>query len=172
MASYAEDDRLVVVGTVAGLYGVKGWVRIRSFTDPPGNIVDYQPWVFDDHGQRKHRRVEQARTHGSGLVARLEGISDREIARELIGADIRVSRDQFPEANRQEFYWSDLIGMQVRNAQGVMFGTVDHLLSTGANDVLVIVGERKRLVPFLMPGTVRSVDLASRVIEVDWDADF
>jgi 16S rRNA processing protein RimM len=172
MASGGADERLVVVGKIAGLYGVKGWVRVRSFTEPASNLIDYQPWHIGQGGKSSARRVEQARTHGAGLVARLEGIADREAARELIGAEISVARSRFPDASGHEYYWADLVGMQVKNTQGVVLGLVDHLISTGGNDVLVVKGERRRMVPFVMSETVRRVDLADRVIEVDWDADF
>lgn len=172
MTNGPEDERLVVVGSIAGVYGVKGWIRIRSYTEPARNIVDYQPWHIDGLGGSKPCRVEEARPHGAGLVARLAGITDRESARALIGAEISVPRSRFPGAGGREYYWADLEGMEVRNSQGVVLGVVDHLLSTGANDVLVVAGERRHLVPFVMPGTVRRVDGEARVIEVDWDADF
>jgi 16S rRNA processing protein RimM len=172
MVSGSDGERLIVVGEIAGLYGVKGWVRVRSFTDPVGNIMNYQPWHIDHGGVTGPRRVEQVRQHGAGVVARLAGLEDRESARALIGAEILVLRSQFPAAVQQEYYWADLVGMQVKNAQGLELGVVVQVMSTGANDVLVLKGERRRLVPFIVPDTVRRVDLRDRVIEVNWDADF
>jgi 16S rRNA processing protein RimM len=169
MADPAE--RTVIVGQVAGVFGVKGWVRVRSYTDPPGNILAYGPWLLGEHGESECRVVDGA-VHGRGVIARLEGIDDRDVARKLIGATIRVPRERFERTQPQQYYWSDLLGLQVVNENGVALGRVQNLLETGANDVLVVMGERRRLVPFV-PGTVvKEVDLAGGSIKVAWDEDF
>ena len=163
--------RRVVVGRIAGMFGVRGWVRVRSYTDTPENILKYGPWLVGDAAE-KETEVIEGRAHGRGIVARLAGIDDRDMARELIGRTIRVPRDRFQKPGRNMYYWSDLIGLQVRNQDGTALGLVDDLLATGANDVLVIRGDRRRLVPFVMDEVVLSVDMDKGVINVAWDPDF
>ena len=162
--------RQIVVGRIAGVFGVRGWVRVRSFTDPPGNILRYGPWCVGDTIHKDYR-VTDGSVHGRGVIAHLEGVDDRDVARALIGASIRVPRAQFDAPAPGEFYWSDLIGLQVMNLEGIVLGRVSELLETGANDVLVVQDDRRRLVPFV-PAVVRSVDLATGLISVDWDPDF
>lgn len=160
--------RLLVLGRIAGLYGVRGWVRVFSETDPRDNILRYSPWCL---GDARHE-VAEGRVHGKGLVARLVGCDDRDQAALLVGQPIAIRRDQLPPPRPDEFYWADLEGLEVRTRDGVDLGTVDHLFATGANDVLVVRGERERLVPFIWGQVVEDVDFAAGVLRVDWDPDF
>lgn len=163
-------DELVVVGRVAGVFGVKGWVRVFSYTDPPDNILKYRHWRLEAGAPPVS--VKSGAAHGRGVIAHLEGVDDRDVARALIGREIRVGRGQFRPAGRDQYYWSDLMGLAVIDARGVNLGAVVDLMATGANDVLVVEGERRRLVPFVTGTVIRAVDLDARRIEVDWDADF
>ena len=165
-------QRLIPVGRISGVYGVRGWVRIFSWTRPRDNIVSYQPWYLKQGDSWTEVRLAEGRGHGKGVVARLEGCTDREAAHKLIGAEIAVSREQMPDTGPDEYYWHDLQGLQVINLQDELLGRVDHLLETGANDVLVVSGERERLIPFVTGQTVQDVDLDAGVIRVDWDKDF
>jgi len=169
MAESAE--RTVVVGRISGVFGVRGWLRIFSFTDPPEGILTYSPWLVGDSGAQSFRVVEGA-GHGRGVIAHLDGIDDRDVARALVGATIRVPRARFGRTRPGEYYWSDLVGLQVVNDDGAVLGRVVELLATGANDVLVVQGERRRLLPFLPGQVVTSVDLTAAVIRVVWDEDF
>lgn len=169
MASRNED--LIEIGHVLGVHGLRGQLRVYSLTDPRENIVRYSPWVLEHRGQRHELKVSGSRV-GKHVVAQLEGVTDRSQAEEWIGARIHIRRDQLPQLPGGEYYWSQLVGLEVSNLQDVVFGCVDHLIETGANDVLVVKGDRERLVPWL-PGTViREVDLKQGRIRVDWDADF
>jgi len=116
--------------------------------------------------------VLQGRPHGKGLVVQLAGCDDRDAAALLTGSDIGIYREQLPAAADDEYYWSDLLGMQVTTTGGAVLGVVDHLIETGANDVLVIRREREHLVPFITGQVIKSVDLEAREIRVDWDPDF
>jgi 16S rRNA processing protein RimM len=116
--------------------------------------------------------VAEGRIHGKGLVARVAGCDDRDQAAALVGLEIAVTRDRLPPPKADEFYWIDLEGLEVRTLEGTSLGVVDHLFSTGVNDVLAVVGERERLLPFAWDSVVRSVDFERRLIEVDWDPDF
>jgi len=166
------DENLVVVGRVAGLFGVKGWFKVFSYTEPRKNILDYRPWHLERAGVVEQAGPVTGQIQGKGLVAHLAGIEDRDAAAGLIGANILVNRDLFAQTERDEYYWRDLAGMQVVNVEGVSLGVVESLLETGANDVLVLQGERRRLIPFVVDDVVKRVDLDTAKIIVDWDPEF
>lgn len=165
-------ERRIVVGKITGVYGVRGWVKIRSFTDPEENILAYAPWRLDSAQSGPEFRVRDARMHGAGLVAQLEGVADRDQAAALVGRHISVPRSRLPELGEGEYYQTDLLGMQVVNREGLDFGRVEQIMETGANDVLVVSGDRERLIPFTVGQAVCEVNLAEKRILVDWDADF
>jgi len=161
------------VGQVSGVFGVKGWVKVYSFTDPRENILQYSPWILQKNSQIQEVKLLGGRRQGSLVVAELQGINDRDLAAELMGADILIRKQQLPKASDGEYYWADLIGLEVRNQEGCKLGKVDHLLETGANDVLVVVdGDVERLIPFLQQSTILKIDLDDGLIIVDWDPDF
>ena len=162
--------RMLVLGRISGLYGVRGWVKVFSETEPRDNILAYNPWYLGE--ARSPRELAGGRRHGKGLVARLEGCEDRGQAATLIGLEIAVRRNQLPPPSADEFYWVDLEGMKVENLDGAPLGRVDHLFATAANDVLVVRGDRERLLPFVWDQVIRDVDLARGRIQVDWDLDF
>nr|WP_036275859.1 ribosome maturation factor RimM [Methylomonas sp. 11b] len=164
---------LLNVGQVSGVFGVKGWVKVYSFTDPRENILQYSPWILQKNSQIQEVKLLGGRRQGSLVVAELQGINDRDLAAELMGADILIRKQQLPKASDGEYYWADLIGLEVRNQEGCKLGKVDHLLETGANDVLVVVdGDVERLIPFLQQSTILKIDLDDGLIIVDWDPDF
>jgi len=160
------------VGRVAGVYGVRGWIRVESWTEPRTNLLDYDPWLLSGRDGAREWRLLDGRAHGRGLVAKLAGVDDPEAAHRLLGSEIRVRREALPDAGEGTWYWADLVGLQVRNLAGEDLGRVTEMLDTGANDVMVLAAERRRLVPFLPGRVVKSVDLAGGIIRVDWDATF
>lgn len=162
----------VVIGQIVGVYGVKGWVKVRSFTDPAENVLSYQPW-YVRHADRSMRcDVIDARVGDKVIVAQLSGFNVREEALEWVGAEIVVDRSMLPAPGPGEYYWADLIGLRVATADGVELGVIERMLETGANDVLVIRGDRERLVPFIYGQVVKDVDLAAGRMTVDWDPEF
>lgn len=165
-------EGFVVVGKISGVFGVRGWVKVYSYTDPPENLLDYTPWYFARADAPQVRKVVEGRVHGQGLVARLENCNDRDAAALLVNTQILVRREQLPQPEPGEFYWADLAGLRVVTTGGVELGQVDHLFETGSNDVLVVRGERERLIPYRRDEVVKSVDLGARLIVVDWDPDF
>lgn len=168
----ANDD-YISAGEISGVFGVKGGVKVFSFTQPRENILRYSPWLLQKNNQIKELKVVGGQRQGHLVVAELEGISDRDQAFALIGWTISIKREQLPKPKADEYYWVDLVGLEVETNLGVKLGKVDHLLETGANDVLVVVdGEVERLIPFLQPQTVLKVDLANQLLVVDWDPDF
>jgi 16S rRNA processing protein RimM len=160
----------VVLGRIAGVYGVRGWVKVFSETDPREAVLKYTPWLLGP--DLKPYTVIEGRRHGKGVVARLAGCDDRDQAATLVDQEIAVDRAQLPPPSPDELYWTDLEGLKVWNRDGIYLGVVHHLFSTGVNDVLVVSGERERLLPFAWGDVVRSVDLDLGRIEVDWDPDF
>ena len=164
-------DELVVMGRVAVPYGVHGWVKIQTFTEAVDSLLDYPVWWIGAQDTWRECKVEEGKVHTNILVARLEGCTDRDLALALKGKQIAVPRSELPEPEEDEYYWSDLIGLEVRNLQQVEFGQVEDVFATGANDVLAVRGDRERLIPFVEQ-VVKEVDLARRHILVDWDADF
>lgn len=169
----AADARLLIVGKVTGVYGVRGWVRVFSDTAPRERILEYSDWRLNLQGQWRPLEVVEARAHGKGVVVRFAGFDDRDQARALLGAEIAIAREQLPPPAPGEYYWADLEGLQVVTVEGQPLGRVDHLFETGANDVLVVKDqERERLIPFVLEQVVRRVDLPAGVLEVDWDPDF
>ena len=161
----------VIVGRIVGLFGVRGWVKVHSYTDPRQALLDYRDWLLGREGAWQRIELVEGRQHGKGIVARLQRIEDRDAAAELIGSDIGVDRDTLPEAEEGRYYWADLEGLTVLHKDGTELGKVAYLMATGANDVLVVDGAVERLIPFV-PGTViLDVDLAHGVIRVDWEWD-
>jgi 16S rRNA processing protein RimM len=166
------SQRRVVLGQVGGVYGIRGWVKLWSFTDPVENLLDYRELELGRGGEWTVVRIVEARRQGEALVARFDGCTDRDQAAVLVGAELAVSRDRFPEPAEGEYYWADLVGLEVVTTGGEVLGRVDRMMATGANDVMVVEGERERLLPFLPGRYVLEVDLAGGRIVVDWDPDF
>lgn len=164
--------RQIIAGEVAGAFGVRGWVKVHSYTEPPDNIVDYSPWLIGNEAARQEFKVVSGRRHGSLMVVHLEGVDTRDQALQLSGLHIFVDRSRFEPAKPGEYYWADLIGLEVRTISGISLGTVADMMETGANDVMVVQGERERLIPFVVGEFVKSVDLNQGVLIVDWDPDF
>ncbi|MCQ8106126.1 ribosome maturation factor RimM [Methylomonas sp. SURF-2] len=160
-------------GEISGVFGVKGLVKVFSFTEPRENILRYSPWILRKNNQTKEIKVTGGQRQGNTVVAELEGIADRDAALALMGWEILISKQQLPKPRPGEYYWADLIGLTVKTQEGVYLGVVDHLLETGANDVLVVIdGETERLIPFVQQHTVLSIDLDTGLMVVDWDPDF
>ena len=172
MAVDSLKDDVLVMGRIASPYGVKGWVRINTFTADPGNLLDYSPWYVQQRGQWQVIEVLAGRQHGKGLVVHLKSCNDRDAAAALTGTDIGIYRSQLPAAAADEYYLSYLVGLKVITTCDRVMGVVDHLFETGANDVMVVKGEQECLVPYIPGQVVESVDLENSMIRVDWDPDF
>ena len=156
------------MGRVAGSYGVRGLIRVRPYSAEPEALAAHRKWRIgaEDYG------VEETKVHSGALLARLAGIGTREQALRLKGKPISVPRAALPEPEAGRYYWADLVGLEVVNAQGSVLGVVQGLFSNGAHDVMELHGDRStRLVPFL-PAVVKKVDLEGRRIEVEWGAEW
>ena len=183
----------VILGRITGVYGVKGWVKVFSYTDPMEAIVDYSPWLIraenrNPGGENRAAwtkvKLKAGKRHAKTVVAKLENCNDRDAAMAYIGTEIAIEQQQLEElTEKNEYYWRDLIGLRVINQQDVELGVVKNLMETGANDVLVVVSETdsedgakkktiERLIPWTWNNAIISVDLERKVIEVDWEPDF
>lgn len=155
------------------MHGVRGELKLESFTEPRMQIFRYQPWLLRSAAGEKRVDGCIGRAQGKGMVVELPDIADRDAAVSLTGAEIWVARSALPAAKPGEYYWSDLEDLEVVTLEGVSLGKVSHMVATGANDVLVVKDEkRERLIPFLIDRFVMKVDFESGRISVDWDPDF
>ena len=165
--------RRILMGRIHGAFGVRGEIKLESFSDPPEALFRYRPWTLRcAQGVERELEGARGRSTAKGVVMQLPGVEDRDAAESLRGSEIFVPRSALPPARPGQYYWVDLEGLRVENTQGVDFGVVSHLFSTGANDVLVARGERERMIPFLEPDYIVSVDFDAGRVVVDWDADF
>ncbi|MBD1553658.1 ribosome maturation factor RimM [Pseudomonas typographi] len=176
-ATPAPADDLIVIGKIVSVHGVRGEVKVYSFTDPIDNLLHYPHWTLRHEGDVKQVVLMQGRLQNKVLVAKLNGLDDREQARLLAGYEICIARSLLPALTHGDYYWYQLEGLKVINSPGELLGKVDHLLETGANDVMVVkpcagsLDDRERLLPYT-DGCVLDIDLAAGEMRVEWDAGF
>jgi len=166
-----HEDETIRVGHIIGAQGLKGWIKVFSDTSPRENILSYSPWQIET-GDRLQTIEISGRLQGKNVLAKLDGVENREQANELTGSKIFIFADQLPKLGENEYYWSDLIGLEVESLQAEPLGTIEMMMETGANDVMVLRGDRERLIPFVMNDVVRKIDLTNKSIVVDWKPDY
>ncbi len=167
-----SGDNRIVLGRITGPFGVRGWVKIESYTEPPEQILAFPVWRAElPGGGHRDLRHFEGRRHGKGLVARLAGIEDRDQAMDLARRELWIERRELPALPDGEYYQADLVGLEVVNLEGRVLGRVDHFLETGANTVMVVIGEREHWLP-MVPRHVPKIDLGGGRVTVDWDPDF
>lgn len=173
----ASTDNWLVLGKIVSVHGIRGEVKVFSYTDPPSNLLEYRYWTLYRADEVRQVEMARGRVQGNVLVVKLKGLNDRDLACTYIDFEIRIPKHELPELPKGEYYWYQLEGLKVFNQAGLLFGRVDHLLETGANDVLVVqpcegsVDDRERLLPYI-DQCVRHIDLDAGQMQVDWDADF
>lgn len=167
-----DGEPAVALGQVSGIYGVRGWVKVFSYTRPRENILKYRNWYLKIDGAWKLHNITEGHLSGQAVVVKLAGLDDRDLARKFIGVDIAILRSALPKPADGEYYWADLEGLDVVTVEGVSLGQVDHLMNTGANDILVVRGDQERLIPYARGHVVKEVDMVARRITVDWPTDF
>ncbi|CAK1743597.1 16S rRNA processing protein RimM [Vibrio crassostreae] len=175
----SEQNNRIVMGKLGSTYGIRGWLKVFSYTDNAESIFDYSPWYLNQKGKWVEYKVESWKRHGQGYVCKLAGLDVREDAQLMTNFEIAIDPASLPELSEDEFYWRELFGMQVFTTKGYDLGKVTDLLETGSNDVLVIkanlkdaFGQKERLVPYLEEQVIKKVDREARRIEVDWDPGF
>ena len=164
-------DDLICVGHILGAQGIKGWVRVFSNTSPRENIVKYSPWLIEQGSELVEASVD-GRLQGKNVLARIDKVVDRNQAEALTGCRILIDPSVLPRLQDGEYYWSDLIGLNVETMQGEPLGVVSSMLETGADDVMVLAGERERLIPFVIDEIVQEVNLDEQRLVVDWRPDY
>lgn len=173
--SSSNKDNFIVVGKIATAFGVKGWVKVISFTQPTENLMTLVPWYLKTHQTWQPLKIEECKPHSDTLVVKLAQCNDRDAAMLLRGKEIAVTREQLPDLEADEYYWTDLEGLNVVTVDGLTLGSVSYIFATGSNDVLVIkdkTTKKEIFIPFLLDQFIKKVDLTEKVIEVDWDPDF
>ena len=161
------------MGRIVGAFGIKGWIKVKPFSDEPGALADHDRWaVRTDDGWRE-LDLEDFEVHAKGPVAKLAGCDAREAADALKGADVAVFRDALAEAREGSLYQVDLIGLEVVEEDGSLLGRVEGFFEAGDASVMVVAGDggRERLIPFV-DAFVRSVDRDARRVTVEWKADY
>jgi 16S rRNA processing protein RimM len=164
-------DEHLVMGKINGLFGVRGWVKVFSYTEPRDNILNYSPWYLDLKSGRQAVTLLQGASHGGGVIAQLDGYADRDLAATLMGCEISIPRLALPALAKDEYYWADLLGLAVVTQTGQRLGEVVDLMETGANDVLVVQGQNEHLIPFVRGIYVLEIDRAERRITVAWEPE-
>ena len=167
------ETQFVLVGKIGAPHGVSGWVRITSGTNPVTAINDYSPWYIQGtDGSWQILKLLNTKIQPKGVMALIDGFDSRESVATLTGKQLAVTRDQLPASKDGEIYWADLEGMTVTNKDGVVLGKVDYLFETGSNDVMIVKGEKRHLIPYLKGDIILDVNLDTQEIQVNWDPDF
>ncbi len=166
----------IVVAKIVGVYGIKGWVKLFSYTEPRENILQYkQLYVENKAKPDQYSKIVllDGKLHkGKTIIAHFKGYDEREQVRDLQGLTLYIDKQQLENLRKDDYYWVDLIGLMVVNAADITLGSVSNLIETGANDVLVIKAEQEILIPYLWGDVVKQVDLEKKCIYVDWDEDY
>ncbi|CAB5506491.1 16S rRNA processing protein RimM [uncultured Gammaproteobacteria bacterium] len=165
------SSKRLLVGTINGLFGVQGWVKIFSHTQPRKNILSYKPWHTQIDEQWQILEIVNGREQSKTIVAKIKDIDNREQARAMIGIDVYIEKSQLLKLKKGEHYWEDLIGLEVINRSNFVLGKVQNLMETGVNHVLIVQGEKEHWVPYIEP-FLCEVNIEKQQILVDWDEDF
>ncbi len=180
MNNLAPVNKPIVIGQISGVFGVHGWVKVFSHTEPRINILQYAPWLIKQKDGWQSVALVKGRKQGKTIVAQLKGVDNPEMAHALIGCDIAIEEAQLKELGNEDFYWRDLLGLKVIDAAGNHLGSVSSMMATGANDVIVVKLEAEKakqkevkeiLIPYI-DSVIKQVNLQDGLIEVDWDEDF
>ncbi len=175
----SQADDYILLGKVSGVHGIKGWVKVFSYTSPRSKITEYSQWFLKKQKDQSwvSTKLIEGKEQGKNIIARLDNIKYRDEAEALIGTEIAIHKDQLEVLAENEFFWRDLIGLSVETVEGEKLGKIDWLFDTGSNDVIVIkdsegVEEKEHLLPFIFDDVIKSVDLEASLMVVDWDPEF
>ena len=165
-----KDDKKIYLGKITGVHGIKGWLKVQSFSSPPENILNYSQWIINNQGEEDFYSIEQGRKQNNRIVVKLEKIDDRNIAESLINSKIQILRSDLPKLPNENYYWSDLVGLSVLNSEEKVIGKIESLIETAANDFMVIntAKDERVLVPFVMHEIIKEVNVELNYIKIDW----
>lgn len=167
-----EPDNWIIIGCFGRPHGIKGFVTVNSFTEPKDTILNYDPWYAFINNSWQIVKLISPVINSKTIITQVEGFPERENVALLTNVKIAISKDQLKQLNKDEFYWYQLIGMHVINLQGINLGKVNEIIPTGSNDVLVVQGKKRHLIPYLPGQFVMQVNCKEHMITVDWDQDF
>ena len=176
--SCEENPKIVILGQIGKVYGIKGWLKLRSFTSPSTNIFDYTELMVRIGESVETLKIDEYKERQNGLIVHFSGYDNPDDSQKLVGKQISIENDRLPQLLDGEFYWHELEALEVVNQEGYNLGQVANLIETGANDVLVVKhsdkswDKRERLIPFVKETVIKKVDVSSKKIEVDWGVDF
>ena len=165
-------NQLVLLGRIVGVHGLQGWVKIHSYTEPRQAIGNYDQWWVGKNEDWRPCEVRTVRCQGKRIIGKLAGSNDCDDAESLRGLEIAIDEQQLEKLDKDQYYWRDLQGLNVSHANGTALGKIARIFDTGANNVIVVKGERERMIPWLIHDVVRSVDLDAGQVVVEWDLDF
>ena len=165
-----EDDKKIYLGKITGVHGIKGWLKVQSFSLPPENILKYPQWIINNQGKEDVYSIEQGRKQKNKIVVKLEKIDDRNTAESLINSKIHILRSDLPKLPNENYYWSDLEGLSVLSCENKVIGKIESLIETGANDVMVIMTlkDERILIPFVLYEIIKEVNIEQDYIKIDW----
>lgn len=164
------DDTYIIVGKIGSTFGITGWLKIQSYTEFGASILEYSPWyIGTDDTNRREIEIEDGKLNHDTVVAKFPGYNNPETARQLTGLTIAIPRSHLPKLKKNEYYWSDLIGLTVINKDGTVLGKISYLMETGSNDVMVVKGTTEIAIPYLLDSVIKSIDLDKKEMHVDWE---
>jgi 16S rRNA processing protein RimM len=164
------DEKFILIGKLGAAFGVHGWIKVHTYTELGASILDYDPWYLSNNDSNYHAvSFDEGKEHHGGVIVKFSGYDNPESVRKLTGKSIHIKRSQLPELNTEEYYWSDLVGMTVIDQHGNILGKVIYLIETGANDVLVVKGDKEIAIPYLPGSVVLNIDAEKQIILVDWE---
>lgn len=166
-----KADRDIVAAKFGAAHGLKGWLKLYAFTESAEHILDYQPWRLKGPTGERVIVCDAHRFQGQQLVVHVTGFDSREAIISLINQEVYISLDQLPRLPKDQYYWQDLIGLRVTNLEGCQLGVVASMMATGANDVMMLDGDKPRCVPYLPKQVIQRIDLIEGVMLVDWPAE-
>jgi 16S rRNA processing protein RimM len=163
----------IIIGHIGSTFGIHGWVKIFSYTDPRANILNYTPWQILVNGQWRIVKRLGEKIQGKIIIVHFENNETPEQSRLLNGLKIAINREQLPKLKKDEYYWTDLIGLTVINENNVILGVIENFIETGSNDVLIVKGEKKEhLIPYLRNSVVKEIDMEQKIVRVNWDPEY
>ena len=171
----SQQDTHIQLGTIQGVFGIKGWLKIFSFCRPKEQILDYTKWQLRKPGNASVYKLQEGKLQGNKVVAKLNNIDDRTLAESLVRSEIWVAKSELPDLDDNEFYWFQLKGLTVITMDGEQLGRVKKMMETGANDVIVVqdeIDKEEILIPYVREQVVKRVDLEKKTIMVDWQKDY
>jgi len=174
----SEQAKPIEMGKFGAVYGIKGWLKVHSYTNDPESIFEYKPLLMESRGQFQEVTITDWKRHNNGFVAKVAEFDVREEAQALVGVSLFVDPSLLPVLE-EDFYWRDLVGCQVNTDKGYSLGVVTEIMETGSNDVLVVkanandaFGQKERLIPFIEEQVISNVDITSKLITVNWEPNF